>query len=151
MKNNRLITSLVFPLLLPLLVGCGAAKRLVNDQIPAIQNPGSLDGKQFPVPVASRSRVVASGTGTYTGSFSDIAPMGEQNRLNFAQLTQNLRPELRYVPSPGTPVPSRIVLSDVSLSVTLGDGARIAPGVSSASGTPPERFVQAQPPGAAFV
>ncbi len=124
-----LAAALALPLLAPL-AGCGAAKRLVNDNIPAIKNPGSLDGKQFPVPVSLRSRVAVSGTGSFTGSFPDIAAVGQQNRLTFAELTQNLRPELRYVPNPGTPVPSRIVLSDVSLSVSLGDGAGVVPGTT---------------------
>ena len=128
MKNNSQIAPLAFLLLLPPLAGCGAAKKLVNDQIPAIQNPGSLDGKQFPVPVMSRSRLAVSGTGSFTGSFPDIAPVGQQNRLTFAQLTQNLRAELTYVPNPGSSVPSRIVLNDVSLTVSLGDGSGVVAG-----------------------
>ena len=112
------------------LAGCGAAKKLVNDQIPAIKNPGALDGKQFPVPVASGSRALVSGTGSFTGQFPDVSSVRNQNRLTFAELTQNLRPELTYAANPGTPVPSQIVLNDVSLTVSLGDGSGIVPGAT---------------------
>lgn len=120
-------------LFVPALAGCSAARQVINDQIPAIENPGSLDGKQFPVPVSSGSRVAVSGTGTYNGTFPDIPAVGQQSRLNFAELTQNLRGEIGYTPLGGTDFPTRIVLTDVSLTVKLGDGAGIAAIVPSST------------------
>ncbi len=109
--------------------GCGAFKRAVNDRINPIANPGNLDGVQFPVPVSSgETRVAVTGSGTYTGQFPDIAPVNQQNRLTFAEFTQTLRSEITYVPAPGTGLPTRIVLNDVSLTVRLGDGSGVVPG-----------------------
>ena len=131
MKNtlsNRRLFLAQSALLLPVLAGCGAAKRLINDQIPAIANPGNLDGKQFPVSVSPGSRVPVSGTGTFVGQFPDIPPVGQQNRLTFVEVSQNLRGEIIYVPANGATFPARFVLNDVSLAVTLGDGAGVVIG-----------------------
>ncbi|MBC8138417.1 MAG: hypothetical protein H8F28_21265 [Fibrella sp.] len=127
--NRRVFLSMTFSAIAGgAIAGCGAFKNAVNDRIPPIANPGNLDGVQFPVPVTSgATRVPVDGTGSYTGQFSDVAPVGQQNRLTFAEFTQNLRGEIAFVPGGATALPSRIVLNDISLTVTLSDGSGVVP------------------------
>lgn len=112
----------------------------MNDRIDPIANPGNLDGVQFPVPVTSgTTRVPADGTGSYTGQFPDIAPVNQQNRLTFTELSQNLRGEVTYVPGGGTASPTRIILNEVSLAIRLGDGSGVVPGPTREVIIPPLR------------
>jgi hypothetical protein len=122
MTLNRLSFApafLALAALLPLSGGCGAARGIINSQIPTINDPAKLDGKQFPATVASSG----TATGSFTGPFADQSPVANQGRLTFADVRQPLRPEVALLPPAGmtgpiTP-PATVTLRGVTLRVRL--------------------------------
>jgi|GEM_PF-3578835 hypothetical protein len=109
------------------LYGCGAARSLINDQIDPIVDPGGLAGKQFPVPVSrmAQARAAIPGEGNYAGPFPDVNRVANQDRLNFAEVRQNLRSEITVVTPPGVPLPPRVTLRDPALSVRFYEAASV--------------------------
>lgn len=114
------IAALAF---LPLLAaGCGTARGIINSQIPAIRDPARLDGKQFPAVVGDGG----AAQGTFTGPFADQGRVSNQDRLNFAELRQTLRPEVSLLPPSGSGVvtpPATVTLSALELRVRVYEGA----------------------------
>jgi len=110
------VTALLAPL-----AGCGAARGIINSQIPAIADPARLDGRQFPAEVGADG--VARGV--FTGPFADQGRVSNQERLSFAELRQPLRPEITLVPPSGsgavTP-PAQVTLRGLELRVRVYEG-----------------------------
>ncbi len=126
----RYLGSVLAALLLVPVGGCGGGLigSIINDNIPPIENPGELQGKQFPVVIGaetSLTRAALPGSSDYAAPFSDIARVSQQDRLNFAEVRQNLTAEVTVIPAPGASLPPRITLSDPRLTVRFYEASDI--------------------------
>jgi hypothetical protein len=107
-----------------MMMGCGAAKTAVNNNIPVVDNLLQLDNTEIDTNVGGISRALIVGGLDKSATFPD-KDLPEKNRINFVKLRQGLHQNVRVTVPAGKALPATFNLSNITLEtvVTDGDGA----------------------------
>lgn len=110
-----------------LLGGCGAAKSIVNNNIPDVSDPLRLEGRSIRA-IVSRAivrptRAAIDGQAVDTVAFEDSGSVSHSGDLTYANLSQGIRGDVVYVafPSGFTP-PAQFTVRALQLDATVSDG-----------------------------
>ncbi|WP_309707190.1 hypothetical protein [Armatimonas sp.] len=120
MKKTAYFGTLVTLMALPL-VGCGAAKSIINNNIPAVANLLKLD-EQTLVAIMGEGRAVISGNKSVTVSFPNQS-ISQASSLASLAFYQSLSPQIIVTVPSGATMPADFPLSNLTLQLTIREGA----------------------------
>ena len=121
MNQRQLHATLACGMGAVLLTGCGAAKSVVNSNIPAIDDPLHLNGASIVAPVTG-NRAPISGSISVTVTFPDRAKFAQQGELTFVKLEQAFEDTAQVAVPPGVALPGSFSLSNITLGLSVSDG-----------------------------
>ena len=103
------------------LVGCSAAKSLINGNIPAISNLLKLDGQTLACTMGS-GRAVISGHKSVTVSFANQS-IDQASQLGKIAFAQSVNASVTVSVPSGATMPTNFPLSNVTLSIVVREGS----------------------------
>jgi hypothetical protein len=103
-----------------IITGCGAAKTVVNNNIPEVDNLLKLNDSEIDSSVGGVTRAVIVGGLDKTQTFPDT-DLPEANRINFVRLRQGLNQNVRVTVPEGATLPASFTLSNITLETQVSD------------------------------
>jgi hypothetical protein len=131
MKN--VTPLLVCALAASLLGGCGAVTNAVNSAIPEIDNVLALDGVAIDSTVGGLTRAPIVGGFDQVVEFAD-RELPQKDRLRFVRIRQSLDKQVQVSVPTGATLPAAFTVRNVTLRVSLTDGARSVSGEATIAG-----------------
>lgn len=132
MKNTVYFGTLATLVALPLM-GCGAAKSIINNNIPAVTNLLKLD-EQTLVAVMGEGRAVISGNKSVTVSFPNQS-ISQASQLASLALSQSLAHQVIVTVPSGATMPTDFPVSNLTLQLTIREGTGSAAPLVNLSAT----------------
>jgi hypothetical protein len=117
-----------------IITGCGAAKTVVNNNIPEVDNLLKLNDSEIDSSVGGVTRAVIVGGLDKTQTFPD-RDLPEANRINFVRLRQGLNQNVRVTVPEGATLPAAFTLSNITLETQVSDMKEDVQRVSAGSAT----------------
>lgn len=102
------------------LMGCGSAKSIINDNIPAIPDMLKLDGQPL-VATMGEGRAVISGHRSVTVNFPNTS-VSQANQLASMVFAQSLEHEVTVTVPAGKALPTSFPVSNLTLGLVIAEG-----------------------------
>ncbi|WP_395093286.1 hypothetical protein [Armatimonas sp.] len=128
MKNMVYFGTLATLVALPLM-GCGAAKSIINNNIPAVSNLLKLD-EQTLVAIMGEGRAVISGNKSVTVSFPNQS-ISQASQLASLVFSQSIDPQVTVTVPAGATMPTDFPISNLTLQLTIREGTGSAANLSA--------------------
>jgi hypothetical protein len=113
--------------------GCSAGNSLVNNNIPPVDNLLGVNDKSV-IATVNGSRATISGNANGSVTFDDRS-LPQKNLLHFVKFTQGIDDNLQVTVPASATLPDSFQLRNITLALTVSDGAGSSLRTASAQGT----------------